>query len=159
MRGTGTELAPVVETEASPYYNNIGTTHLLLGGGAVAPFTSLCGGFPGLRPRDRHGAQPGYTCTSKFAWCPDVLGARYRRFGMPEQQKSATSGKPEAASVERDKPVKIDLDPEVALRALLKVDPDAEPVGGRDAGACPKTWQGKPCKLGAGHFGPCQYDV
>jgi hypothetical protein len=26
-----------------------------------------------------------------------------------------------------DEPVKIDLDPEVALRALLKVDPDAEP--------------------------------
>jgi hypothetical protein len=29
---------------------------------------------------------------------------------------------------ERDEPVKIDLDPELALRALLKVDPDA-PVG------------------------------
>ena len=45
---------------------------------------------------------------------------------MAEQDKSATSGEPEPA--ERDEPVKIDLDPEVALRALLKVDPDSEPV-------------------------------
>jgi hypothetical protein len=29
---------------------------------------------------------------------------------------------------ERDEPVKIDLDPEVALRALLKVDPEAPPA-------------------------------
>jgi hypothetical protein len=29
---------------------------------------------------------------------------------------------------ERDEPVKIDLDPEDALKALLKVDPQAEPV-------------------------------
>jgi hypothetical protein len=29
---------------------------------------------------------------------------------------------------ERDEPVKIDLDPEAALKALLKVDPEAEPV-------------------------------
>ena len=42
---------------------------------------------------------------------------------MAEQDKSATSGEPEPA--ERDEPVKIDLDPEVALRALLKVDPDS----------------------------------
>jgi hypothetical protein len=28
----------------------------------------------------------------------------------------------------RDEPVKIDLDPEDAFRALLAVDPDAEPV-------------------------------
>jgi hypothetical protein len=28
----------------------------------------------------------------------------------------------------RDEPVKIDLDPEVAFRALMKVDPNAEPV-------------------------------
>lgn len=27
-----------------------------------------------------------------------------------------------------DEPVKIDLDPEEAIRALLKVDPEAEPV-------------------------------
>jgi hypothetical protein len=94
----------------------------------VAPFTSLCGGFPGLRPRDRHGAQPGHTCTSKFAWCSDVPCARYRRFGMAEKQKSATTAKPEQASSERDELVKIDLDPEIALRALLEVDPDAEPV-------------------------------
>jgi hypothetical protein len=29
---------------------------------------------------------------------------------------------------DRDKTVKIDLDPEEALKALLKVDPEAEPV-------------------------------
>jgi hypothetical protein len=29
---------------------------------------------------------------------------------------------------ERDDPVKIDLDPETALKGLLKVDPEAEPV-------------------------------
>jgi hypothetical protein len=29
---------------------------------------------------------------------------------------------------ERDEPIKIDLNPEVALRALLKVDPDAPPA-------------------------------
>jgi hypothetical protein len=32
------------------------------------------------------------------------------------------------APSERDEPVKLDLDPEVALRALLKVDPDAPPA-------------------------------
>lgn len=47
---------------------------------------------------------------------------------MAEQEKSAASAKPEPASSERDEPVKIDLDPEVALRALLQVDPDAPPV-------------------------------
>jgi hypothetical protein len=31
-------------------------------------------------------------------------------------------------SEKRDEPVKIDLDPEEALKALLKVDPEAEPV-------------------------------
>jgi hypothetical protein len=45
---------------------------------------------------------------------------------MAERQKSAT--KPEPAPSERDELVKIDLDPEVALRALLKVDPDAPTV-------------------------------
>jgi hypothetical protein len=45
-------------------------------------------------------------------------------------------------------------DPEEVLRALLAVDPDSKP-----AESCPKTWQGKRCKLKAGHFGPCQYDV
>jgi hypothetical protein len=29
---------------------------------------------------------------------------------------------------ERDEPVKIDLDPEQALKGFLKVDPEAEPV-------------------------------
>jgi hypothetical protein len=29
---------------------------------------------------------------------------------------------------QRDEPVKIDLDPEEALKALLKVDPEAEPA-------------------------------
>jgi hypothetical protein len=53
--------------------------------------------------------------------------ARYRRFGMAEKQKSATTEKRELPA-ERDERVKIDLDPEVALRALLEVDPDAEPV-------------------------------
>lgn len=32
--------------------------------------------------------------------------------------------------VQRDEPVKIDLDPEEALRALLQVDPDSDPVAG-----------------------------
>lgn len=30
---------------------------------------------------------------------------------------------------ERDEPVKIDLDPDVAVRALLQVDPEAEGIG------------------------------
>ncbi len=33
--------------------------------------------------------------------------------------------KPDPKPHDRDEPVKIDLDPEVALRALSKVDPDA----------------------------------
>ena len=32
----------------------------------------------------------------------------------------------------RDEPVKIDLDPEAAFKALMKVDPDAEPVEPED---------------------------
>jgi hypothetical protein len=34
----------------------------------------------------------------------------------------------------RDEPIKIDLDPEEAVRALMKVDPDSKPVedDGRD---------------------------
>jgi hypothetical protein len=47
---------------------------------------------------------------------------------MAEQEKSAASAKPEPASSGRDEPVKIDLDPEVALRALLEVDPDSQPA-------------------------------
>lgn len=34
----------------------------------------------------------------------------------------------DAPKLDPDEPVKIDLDPELALRALLKVDPDAKPV-------------------------------
>lgn len=56
----------------------------------------------------------------------DVL-ARYGRFCMAEKQKAATTEKREPLA-ERDQQVKIVLDPEVALRALLKVDPDAPPV-------------------------------
>jgi hypothetical protein len=47
---------------------------------------------------------------------------------MAQQQKSATSEKSKAAPAERDEPVRIDLDPEEALRALLAVDPDAPSV-------------------------------
>jgi hypothetical protein len=45
---------------------------------------------------------------------------RYRRH-MPEQSKRKAKDTPAAS--ERDEHVKIDLDPEIALRALLKVDP------------------------------------
>lgn len=54
-----------------------------------------------------------------------------------------------------DEPIKIDLDPEDALRGLLAVDPDVPTANA----PCPKTWNGKACKLTAGHLGPCQYDV
>ena len=41
---------------------------------------------------------------------------------------SISSGKPPKPKPgERDDPVKIDLDPEVAVRALLQVDADTEP--------------------------------
>jgi hypothetical protein len=44
---------------------------------------------------------------------------------MAENQKSATTAKSAPSpSPERDERVKIDLDPEVTLRALLKVRPD-----------------------------------
>lgn len=55
---------------------------------------------------------------------------------MADQKKSATNAKREPSLSERDKPVKIDLDPGEALRALLAVDPDAPPVE-------PKTKRGK----------------
>jgi hypothetical protein len=57
--------------------------------------------------------------------------------------------------------VSIPLDPEVALRALLKVDPDSEPTEHVAAPEerCTKTWMGKRCMLKAGHFGPCQYQT
>jgi hypothetical protein len=38
------------------------------------------------------------------------------------------SNKKHPTSEERDEPVKIELDPEEALKELLKVDPQAEPV-------------------------------
>jgi hypothetical protein len=47
---------------------------------------------------------------------------------MAEREKSAKSAKREPALSERDEPVKIDLDPEEALRGLLAVDPDTPPV-------------------------------
>jgi hypothetical protein len=40
--------------------------------------------------------------------------------------------KPKSAPVDPDERVKIPLDPEEALRALLKVDPNAEPVPDTD---------------------------
>jgi hypothetical protein len=40
----------------------------------------------------------------------------------------AEKANPKADQSERDEQVKIDLDPEVAVRALLKVDPHAKPV-------------------------------
>jgi hypothetical protein len=53
------------------------------------------------------------------------------------------------------------LDPEDALRALLKVDAEAEPTEhvAPPEERCPKTWMGKRCMLKAGHFGPCQYQA
>jgi hypothetical protein len=57
-----------------------------------------------------------------------------------------------------DERVAIPLDPEEALRALLQVDPDSDPMTDENS-PCPKEWNGKRCKLEAAHFGPCQYDV
>jgi hypothetical protein len=53
------------------------------------------------------------------------------------------------------------LDPEEALRALLKVDPESGPTEHVAAPEerCTKTWMGKRCMLKAGHFGPCQYQA
>jgi hypothetical protein len=52
---------------------------------------------------------------------------------------------------ERDERLKIELDPESALRGLLAVEPDDE--------HCPKTWEGKRCLLKAGHFDVCKYSL
>ena len=98
---------------------------IYLGGGGIAP-SLLISGCPGCAPC-RHWWR-SWACTSRVPDCSDDVGARYRRFCMAENAKSATSGKPESEPSERDEPVKIDLDPEVALRALLKVDPDSDPV-------------------------------
>jgi hypothetical protein len=53
------------------------------------------------------------------------------------------------------------LDPEEALRALMKVDPEAIPASEpADANErCPEVRQGECCPLEAGHFGPCRYDA
>jgi hypothetical protein len=48
--------------------------------------------------------------------------ARYRQ-GMAEQPKPRAG---EKAKPKRDEPVKIDLDPEVALKGLLKIEPEAD---------------------------------
>ncbi|MFI4985380.1 MAG: hypothetical protein ACHQAV_05280 [Solirubrobacterales bacterium] len=55
-------------------------------------------------------------------------------------------------------------DPEAVLKALLKVDPEAEPAeqGRGEREPCPKTNEmGQRCKHpgGKGHFGPCWYDA
>ena len=49
----------------------------------------------------------------------------------------AMAHKPKQAEPKDDERIKIPLDPEVALRALLKVDPDAEPVEATDAAQRP----------------------
>jgi hypothetical protein len=49
------------------------------------------------------------------------------------------------------------LDPVDALKALLAVDPSGPPVD--EAGRCPETSMDKPCRLAAGHYGPCQFDA
>jgi hypothetical protein len=41
----------------------------------------------------------------------------------------------------RDERFSIDLDPEDALRAAMRADPEAKTV---EPQKCPKTWQGKP---------------
>ncbi len=46
---------------------------------------------------------------------------------MAEPSEHKTDRDREPQPSERDKPVKIDLDPEVALRALLEVDPNSAP--------------------------------
>jgi len=53
---------------------------------------------------------------------------RYRRTMATDSKPESSREKVEPALSGRDEPVKIDLDPEVALRALLKVDPDSASV-------------------------------
>ena len=62
---------------------------------------------------------------------------------MAEHEKSATTAKREPLA-ERDEPVKIDMDPEEALRALLQVDPDSEPVAADDDTQAPEPKQERP---------------
>jgi hypothetical protein len=66
---------------------------------------------------------------------------------------------PDDQPPERDETIKIDLDPETALRGLLKVNPDDEPAHDgvltpdgkpRCMNVSPAT--GKRCTLAVGHF-------
>jgi hypothetical protein len=52
----------------------------------------------------------------------------------------------------RDERIKIDLDPEIALDALLKVDPGAMADQAPESERCAHTWNGQRCLLKAGHF-------
>lgn len=54
-----------------------------------------------------------------------------------------------------DERVKLPLDPELAIRALLQVDPNSEPAAADQW--CPETWMGKQCILRAGHESEHQY--
>jgi hypothetical protein len=52
----------------------------------------------------------------------------------------------------------IPLDPEEALRALLKVDPTAPPADPEPL-RCTHMWNGKRCLLRVGHFELHLYDL
>jgi hypothetical protein len=49
------------------------------------------------------------------------------------------------------------LTPTQALKALLSVDPADE--ADEQPERCPKTWEGRQCRLKADHLGPCQFDL
>lgn len=49
------------------------------------------------------------------------------------------------------------LTPTQALKALLSVDPNADVE--KQPERCPKTWNGRQCRLDEGHLGPCQFDL
>ena len=53
--------------------------------------------------------------------------------------------------------IKIDLDAETALDALLKVDPRAMVDPEPNPDLCTHVWQGQRCILKAGHFEPHLY--
>ena len=61
--------------------------------------------------------------------CPDRSGTRHTLGHMDDI-------KGQSEQSEKDEPVAIPLDPEEALRALLKVDPESEPAQG-DGGRSP----------------------
>jgi hypothetical protein len=46
------------------------------------------------------------------------------------------------------------LKPTQALKALLKIDPDASEAA---SDQCDERWKGRQCTLRAGHTGPCRY--